>query len=357
MLYNTSFDRLIVNRQWMRTAKKLKNPVFIFGFPRSGTTLIRSVLNQHSRISLVNEPELVWALRHAGYDIDSKFSRNDRLELLEKLKQIGFGRKHLDRLSESIIADFLEFKGTLSFSEVFEKLLPRPQDDRIVWGDKSLNNLFFVHDLQKMYPNSLLIHIVRDVRSVLLSYFQKKRRKPSDAAAKIKNDFHVSRLSTVLFFARHATLWERWMSFARRSEQVISSSAWIEIRFEDFLKKPQECLRSVCDKIGVVYEDRILDTASRGSDIVLTTEAAYAHERLAQDLDKSRVHSYDVLPKQLVWIIERQAGIMMQQLGYRLICPTLPSWQRLALNASLAGYKRKLKREVDYQLRLRGVSY
>jgi hypothetical protein len=52
----------------MEEKAAFKNPVFIFGFPRSGTTLIRSVLGQHSRITLINEPELIWARRHAGCD-------------------------------------------------------------------------------------------------------------------------------------------------------------------------------------------------------------------------------------------------------------------------------------------------
>jgi hypothetical protein len=331
----------------------LKSPVFIFGFPRSGTTLIRSVLGQHSKMSLVNEPELIWALRHAGYNIDSKFSKDDLGCLIDKLKKIGLCRKHLERNAETIIPAFLNSRDDLSFKEVFEKLLPKPNGNRIVWGEKSLNNLFFTKDLLKIYPTALLIHIVRDPRSVILSYYQKAQRRTSGENTNIENDLHVAWLRTVLYFARQARLWKRWMSIVRHSEQLISSDNWIEISFEDFLKNPQKCLRSVCGLISIAYEDRMIESVARRSDPVLATEAAYAHKKLAQDLDPSRAKSYRDLPGQLVWTIERLAGAMMQQFGYRLMLPDLPLTQRLALNMALTGNSWRLQRKEKAHLKKR----
>jgi len=146
------------------------------------------------------------------------------------------------------------------------------------------------------------------------------------------------------------------MSIAKRSEQLISSDRWIEIKFEDFLKNPQTCLRTVCDSIGVEYEDRMLDPVSRRSDPVLNTAAAYAHQKLSQDLDKSRGKSHEGLPGQLVWIVERQAGRMMQQFGYSLTHPGLSAGQRLALTIALVGNRWRLNREINAQLKKRCYS-
>ena len=331
----------------------LKSPVFIFGFPRSGTTLIRSVLGQHSKISLVNEPELIWALRHAGYNVDSRFSKNERSLLINKLKQIGLCRKHLERNAASIIPGFLDSGDDLSFNEVFEKLLPRPNENQVVWGEKSLNNLFFIKDLLSMYPQAILIHMIRDPRSVILSYYQKMRRRTSGENANIEYDLHVFWLRTVLYFQKQSSLWKRWMAIAMQSKQLISSDNWKEITFEEFLKTPQKCLRVVCDLIGIDYEERMLESVARRSDPVLATTAAYAHKKLAQDLDQSRAKSYLDLPGQLVWIIESLAGAMMQQFGYQLMSPDLPLKQRLALNMVLTGNRWRLQREEKSQLRKR----
>lgn len=146
------------------------------------------------------------------------------------------------------------------------------------------------------------------------------------------------------------------MSIAKRSEQLISSDRWVEIKFEEFLRNPQTCLRPVCDSIGVEYEDRMLDPISRRSDPVLNTAAAYAHQKLGQDLDESRANSHEGLPGQLVWIVERQAGQMMQQFGYSLARPGLPAGQRLALNIALMGSRWRLNREVNAHLEKRCYS-
>ncbi|MHC4561118.1 MAG: sulfotransferase family protein, partial [Planctomycetota bacterium] len=244
-------------------------------------------------------------------------------------------------------------KDTLSFVEVYEKLLPRPHGDQIAWGEKSLNNLFFVRDLIKMYPDSVIIHIIRDARSSLLSYFQKKQRDKSGKITKIARKLQSNWSKSIIFFAKQAILWKHWMSIARSSKQLIPPETWTEIRFEDLLEKPEDCLRSLCDKIGVAFEDKMLDPASRLSDPVLETEAAYAHQKIAQDLDKSRAHSYEILSPHLIWVVEKHAGEMMQELGYHLIRPNLPFWQRYTLITTLTRYRWIVKREVVSHMNLR----
>ncbi len=323
----------------------LKSPIFIFGFPRSGTTLLRSILSQHSQITLVNEPELIWAMRYAGYDIESKFSKDDRSLLINKLKRIGLCRKHLERNAESVKTAFLHSDGTLSFKEIFEKLLPKPNENQVVWGEKSLNNLFFIKEILSMYPQAILIHMIRDPRSAILSYYQKTRRGTSGENSNIEYGFHASWLPTVLFFQKQSSLWKYWMTIAKQSKQSISSDNWMEIRFEEFLINPQKYLRAVCELIGIDYEARMVESDSRRADPVLATTAAYAHKKLAQDLDPSRAGSYLDLPGQLIWTIERLVGVIMQHFGYHLMRPDLPLTQRLALNMVLKGNSWRVKRK------------
>lgn len=331
----------------------LRGPIFIFGFPRSGTTLIRSVLGQHSQISLVNEPELIWALRHAGYNIDSKFAKDERGDLINQLKAIGLCRKHLERNFAATKPALLAFGDELSFKEVFEILLPRPDGNRMVWGEKSLNNLFFTKEILKMYPAALLIHIVRDPRSVILSYYQKARRRTSGGKTNIEYELQAAWLSTVYYFAKQARLWQRWMSIAKISEKSVPSENWIEISFENFLKSPRQCLQSVCNTIGIAFEDRMLESVARRSDPVLAGNAAYAHKKLAQELDLSRAISYQELSGQLVYTIEKLAGPMMQQFGHRMINPVLPLAKRLALNIALIGSSWLLSRKEKSHLKKR----
>ena len=119
------------------------------------------------------------------------------------------------------------------------------------------------------------------------------------------------------------------------------------------MQNPQRCLRAICDLIEIEYEDRMIESVARRSDPVLATASAYAHKKLAQDLDQSRTWSYLDLPDQLVWIIEKQAGSMMQRFGYPLMRPDLPLRQYLALNVILMANSSRLMREEKLHLRKR----
>jgi len=315
--------------------------------------LIRSVLGQHSRINLVNEPELVFALRHAGYTVGSKFSKGARNSLLDELKQIGLCRTHLERNAASIMSRYLESEGDLSFKEVFELLLPRPDADHVVWGEKSLNNLFFIEELLSMYPQARLIHVVRDPRSVILSYYQKKRRGTSGERANIACDFSNSWLRTLLFFQKQSSLWVRWMQIAKQSQKSTTSNNWHEIKFENFLENPRECLQTVCDSVGIEYEQRMVESGMRVSDPALADKTAYAHKKLAEDLDPSRASSYLDLPDQLVWVIERLAGSMMQQFQYSLMHPGISLRQKLSLTTVMMGSAWRLKQKENAHLKKR----
>jgi hypothetical protein len=171
--------------------------------------------------------------------------------------------------------------------------------------------------------------------------------------AQAESNLKPLEFNTLFFFYKQAVLWDLWMSFAKRNAELLSSANWLEVKFEDFLKNPQACLRPICNLIGVEYEEQMLDPVARRSDPVLGTAAAYAHEKLGQDLDESRADSHEELPGQLAWVIEHQAGNMLQQCGYRLAHPRLPAWQRLVMTVALWGNRRRVNREVNAHLRKR----
>ncbi|MDQ6840024.1 MAG: sulfotransferase, partial [Actinomycetota bacterium] len=41
-------------------APRVRQPVIVLGAPRSGTTLLASILSAHSQVTVVGEPRLVW---------------------------------------------------------------------------------------------------------------------------------------------------------------------------------------------------------------------------------------------------------------------------------------------------------
>lgn len=313
-----------------------RTPIFICGYPRSGTTLLRSVLSQHSRIRLVNEPEIIMALRRCGYGPSSQLSWEVRQGLLDKLAAAsGACRTHLQQVSETVTAAFREVRGTLSFREVYERLLPRPEEPDVVWGEKSLNNIFFIRDILELYPSALMLHIVRDARSVALSKFRKwlekltARQPISPGGDHDPENIDWRRYGQ--FFAEQALRWNEWMRIARAAKESAPAGSLIEVKYEDFVAQPQEVLTSLCDAIGVAFESRMLDATARRADPVLHSSAAYAHRKLAEPIDQSRARAHEALPPPLTWLVERHARPMLETLGYPLLQPRVGLWQRWGL--------------------------
>lgn len=319
----------------------MRSPVFIFGFPRSGTTLLRAVLSQHSRISLVNEPELIWALLRAGYRLEDEVSPEALSTLIRNLERIEMCRRHLGRVPEARAA-LARTPRPISVREVYERLLPSPDDPQIVWGEKSLNNLFWVREIAALYPSALLIHIVRDPRAVALS----RHRKRHPAGLGESADTAPARPATLWSFAQHARLWRGWMTIARASAAALPAQGWLELRYEDLLARPEVMLRAICDAIGVPYESEMLDAERRRGDSVLRSEAAAAHARLAGELDAGRAASFRALPPALLWIVERESGPLLRAFGYEPSHPALSLRERLYLEG-LRALNRRWRRRLE----------
>ncbi len=133
------------------TGDPTRQPVFVFGMPRSGTTLVEQILAGHSRVHGAGE------LRHAAKTFDAiseVVGRDDSLtEALNTLD--GTGLKRLaDRYLEGV-RELLRREPTMS------------PPDRVV--DKMPDNYLYVGMLSLLFPRATFLHVLRDPRDVALS--------------------------------------------------------------------------------------------------------------------------------------------------------------------------------------------
>jgi hypothetical protein len=89
--------------------------IFLSGFPRSGTTLMRSRLSQHPDIYLINEPELVFGLRKAGYGTNDKIKITSNV--LQRLGKVRHCRNHLNKLDGEYVQKLLQNELTFTFKK------------------------------------------------------------------------------------------------------------------------------------------------------------------------------------------------------------------------------------------------
>jgi hypothetical protein len=331
----------------------MNKQIFLFGFPRSGTTLLRSRISQHSEINLINMPEIIYSLRNAGYNINDQI-RITR-EVIQLIGKIEPCKRHLARLDSNYVESLLKYDEHLSFKSVYEKLLPKPQKVKI-WGEKSLNNGFFLKELSQLYPDSLFINIIRDPRSCIFSQYNKNKmsKKPDNHSyIKSQKGFWIKE---AMFFAKHAAFWSAWYQTTEKNvSKHIKPNKLINLKYEDFINRPKIHLNNICNRLGISFDEKMIDYDSGQQDPVLLSKTAYAHQNITKKIDRNRSHSYKEMPPSLIWIVERYSGQQMRKFDYSIENPILPVVEKLLLKAVLSKNTKNIKDSVNKKLRARCV--
>lgn len=126
---------------------ELKNPVFLIGFPRSGTTLLDSILRTHSQINVIEEKPIINDIK------DTFFSSNDND--INSLKHID------ENLITKMQKKYFEGIDKFSDSKLFNKTIV----------DKFPLNIMEVGFINRIFPKSKFILLLRHPCDVTLSCF------------------------------------------------------------------------------------------------------------------------------------------------------------------------------------------
>jgi len=158
-------------------------PVFVFGLPRSGTTLVEQVLASHSRVYGLGELRLA---TEAFDSIPQVLGRTDDLptclEALDAAAVSKLARHYLDGMS-------LALEQSQSASDREVPVRPPPQ--RLV--DKMPDNYLYIGLLSVLFPRATFISVRRDLRDVAVScwmtyfYYIRWADDPENLAARFRD--------------------------------------------------------------------------------------------------------------------------------------------------------------------------
>jgi hypothetical protein len=205
---------------------------FIVGRGRSGTTLLRLLLDTHPAISVPPEAQFIMSLYNkyarTRWDKGKILSFYNDLWLEERLDDWNLNREKLKQ-------DLLACGSEASFSHLCMTVyanyaLVQGKEGVTILGDKNPIYARFLKELIGLFPESRFIHIVRDYRDNILSYQSVK--------------FDVNSTSALAY---------RWKKY---NEEVLKYSRiyperFILVRHEDLLTDPTRHLRRVCSSINI----------------------------------------------------------------------------------------------------------
>lgn len=275
----------------------LTAPIFIVGCGRSGTTLLRLMLNSHSRIAIPGEtwyfPDLHAdrAAITAWPNAEWRDRLTQRIVASAVFPQLGISheglRNQLDLLTPDqwpavVAAANLAFAGG---------------EHKARWGDKTPGYVRCLPVIKELYPDAKVLHIIRDGRDVVLSFLQQS--------------FGPNRI------LEGADYWRADVERGRRDGPRVFGDSYIEIRYEELVTEPERILRGVCDTIGEVYEPAMLeyhDSAHR-----YLVDEQHWHVRTKSAPTPDRIERWrEKMNRTDQALFELAAGPLLRDLGYPL---------------------------------------
>lgn len=263
----------------MQSPSDIKNKVvFVVGFPRSGTKLLRELLKQHPMLfALENETEFL-------KDIIPVFDSGENLSP-QKQKSIARYMQHSDYVfynkverNKVIQLNKLCYETVKGF--YFSVINPPDSDDRIII-DKSPGYSTLVDSLVRHFPDAQFIHVVRD---------------PRDAIASLKENFKKDVFEGTATWHKYITTVQYFKS--RYPEKVF------EVSYEDIVSDPIHTMDGLFRYLGVDTGVKI--KAELGKSIEPYSKSSITETKIIKRISK---YTTSLSEAEINYIEEKLSGV------------------------------------------------
>jgi Sulfotransferase family len=249
-------------------------PIFVVGCQRSGTTMLRLILDSHSRISCGPETRFLEDMdRIVGSD-------------WKRLSQYGFSQEEwLQRIAAffgGIQSDYAAARGKQR------------------WADKSPRYAMKLDFILRLFPDAQIVHVIRDGRDVAVSH-----RKRFGYWSCVKS----------------SVKWPRYIEQARAGGAALPPGQYHELRYENLVANQEATLRELMSFLGEDWDPGMLDFESHAHDVPARYHAQASSRREGEGTSAvvytSRVGTYrKELDPFMRLLFQVTAGRTLRGLGY-----------------------------------------
>jgi hypothetical protein len=281
---------------------------FVVGVPRSGTTLLRLMLDAHPDIAIPAETAFLLAIvgRPPSAGPLTALELHRLLTSLQSWPDVVLdARAYLDALTP--LHPFSVSDGLRTFYRLYAARFEKSRG-----GDKTPTNLERMREIADILPEAHFVHVIRDGRDVALSLRD-------------------------MWFAPGrdmTTLGRYWSERIRAARQAAEwGLRYLEIRYEALIAEPERTLRAVCAFVDLSYDPRMLryhETARQRLDEVTTWRGPDGGVIVTKE-QRLHNHRFTSLPPMAERVgrwrteltgdetaeIEAVAGDLLAELGYQ----------------------------------------
>ncbi len=294
------------------------NPLFIVGYPRSGTTLLSLICSSHDSISLRNNDDILMAFFNASVTPYGQINEDEFDRIISMSNKLEDFDHFINSISEKKL---IKIKSILPADgwTIFQSFLSNGNQDSIIWGSKTHCYLWFYKFIIEKYKMCKFLIIVRDPRAVVLSNYIKHIAK--FRFNKINTD--NLRLDLIKFdeaknyFIKTSHHWMAWHTKLTEIQKIIPSKYLKIIRYEDITSNPEQILKDLFSQINIEYNDDVINSKSRLThDILNNPIKSYAHMNISKPIDKNINDKWKKIDKNLITIVEHICKNFMSNYGY-----------------------------------------
>lgn len=250
---------------------------FLVGCPRSGTTLLQSMIASHSQV--VSFPETHF------------FSKTLPINnFLRQLKIHGpKSRKIINQfLQQNGYDDLQPFKETAPYHfftyskwcrillSIIDEMTARhaekqKNDARVVGLEKTPRHLHYISSIEKSKPPSNFIHILRDGSNVVASLYLATKQYPDQWGGQRS--------------IRKCISW--WNKSIEQSLRYVNKPNHCFVTYEQLISDPERVLKTICTFLNLDYDQSMIQNFHRTAGYLTQEEEAWKNKNTRQSLRQS----------------------------------------------------------------------
>ena len=236
--------------------------IFLVGSPRSGTTILQSLLAAHPEV--ISFPES----KFFHYLLYDQFAGKlpNRME--------AFFKEEIKR--PELLKDFDYSQTVETKASWFVGLLDglAAEQNKSIWLEKTPEHIYFIEDIERFLPDAKFIHILRNGMDTIASMYDATRS--------------FNELWGAGWDLNHCI--ERWEHAMLTSYKYVNKSNHILVKYEDLLDDKTKLLGKICKFMGIEYDDKMLvNYQEKAANLSLNLPW---HKGIERDIKTSNVHKY-----------------------------------------------------------------
>lgn len=275
--------------------KKKTSPFFLLGVQRSGTTLLRLLLDAHSRIAIPFESMVLIEYYYRTPEYNYLENANDRKRLVTDL----LSARGIKEWNPKINTEDINIEKCTDYAMTIDQIFSSYAEKcgKTIWGDKTPSYTKDFHILNELFPLARFINLIRDGRDVALSL--------------VRQPWGPGTFSDALEY------WAEIVTWSRKMGRLLPKDRYLELRFEDLVSRPEEMIKNVLAFLCLDFEPEIFQRNPSRIKGKLPHTSVKFHTNLKRPIDSSLAYKWrDILGRVDQAISWQIAGKLFEDLGY-----------------------------------------